>query len=235
MEDRMTLDVFIGYDGFAEPVAYHVCCDSIIRHASCPIVFHPLALNMFPEYKEKHGDGSNSFTYSRFLVPYLMGYKGQALFLDGDMIVRDDVAKLFVKDSYNAVRVVKHAYKTRFPIKYMGQKNEDYPRKNWSSVMLFNCWSSFCHRLTPQYVAEQSGEHLHRFQWVTDDRIGELPPEWNRLVLEDEVKPDDKLLHYTIGTPCFSDFRYTDDAEYWHEAAKKALSCKELSWKTIKT
>jgi hypothetical protein len=216
------IDIFIGYDE-REALAYHVCCDSIIQHASCPVNFHPLSLNMFPEYVEDHDDGSNSFIYTRFLVPYLMGFKGQALFIDGDMVVRGDILDIFEDDYQHAVSVVKHDYKTKYPVKYLGNKNEDYPRKNWSSVMLFNCSNPFNKVLTPDFIRSKSGAYLHRFSWLPDDLIGELGSTWNRLVLEQEVQDEDVLLHYTIGTPCFDEYKDCTDSIYWHEAKDKAL------------
>ena len=216
------LDIFIGYDE-REALAYHVCCDSIIKNASCPVRFHPLSLGMFPEYVEDHEDGSNSFIYTRFLVPWLMGYKGQALFIDGDMVLRGDLLDIFEDDYEHAVSVVKHNYKTKYPVKYLGNKNEDYPRKNWSSVMLFNCGHPYNKVLTPDFIRSKSGAYLHRFSWLPDELIGELGSMWNCLVLEREVKDEDVLLHYTIGTPCFEEYKDCQDSQYWHEAKKGAL------------
>ena len=133
------LDIFIGYDE-KESVVFHTCVQSIIEKCNVPVSIHPLNLKMFENYKETHTDGSNNFIYSRFLVPYLKNFKGKALFLDGDMIVNDDLNNLFNQfDEKYAVQVVKHDYKTKFPIKYLGHKNDDYPKKNWSSVILLNC------------------------------------------------------------------------------------------------
>jgi lipopolysaccharide biosynthesis glycosyltransferase len=210
------IPVFIGYDP-REAIAFHVCANSIIRHSSQPVQIIPVALNLFREYTETHTDGSNHFIYTRFLVPYMMEWKGHAIFIDGDMIVRDDIAKLWdMRDPYKDVQVVKHDYQTRMPIKYLGSKNEDYPRKNWSSVILWNCNSYPNRKLTPDYVMKATGAELHRFTWCTDDRIGELPPEWNWLPDEYGANPDAKLLHYTLGTPCFHEFADTPQGSEWH-------------------
>lgn len=225
------IPVFIGYDGDAEPVAYHVCADTIIRNASVPVATIPLALNTLKRsYTETHKDGSNAFIYSRFLVPWLMDYYGTAIFMDGDMIVRGDVMELVRLHWLNnapAVSVVKHDYKTKHAIKYLGARNEDYPRKNWSSVIVFNCAHEYNRCLTPDYVETHSGAHLHRFQWLDDHEIGALPESWNRLVIEQEVQPDDELLHYTLGTPCFSDYAQCPHADEWRDAAREAFKHKE--------
>ena len=210
------IPIFIGYDP-REAIAYHTCANSIIRQASQPVAIIPLALNLFNDYTETHTDGSNHFIYSRFLVPHLMGYQGHAIFIDGDMIVRGDIVELWeLANPYMDVQVVKHNYKTKMPVKYLGAKNEDYPRKNWSSVILWNCNSWTNRRLTPEWIENASGAELHRFTWIPDDRIGELPAEWNWLPDEYGANTSAKLLHYTLGTPCFHEFATTPQADEWH-------------------
>jgi len=221
------LKVFIGYDA-REAVAYHVCVNSLIRHCSSPIEIVPLALNTMPFYREAHKDGSNAFIYSRFLVPYMCDFKGWALYLDGDMVVREDVAKLFdLAQMDKDVMVVKHAYKTRHPDKYLGNKNEDYPRKNWSSVILWNCENYPNRVLLPEFVERQDGSYLHRFSWLADGRIGELPAEWNWLVGEYERNDDAKLYHYTLGIPAFEEYAKCDNAEAWWDEFHKTIDLDE--------
>lgn len=210
------IPIFIGYDP-REAIAYHVCVNSIVRQSSVPVCIVPLALNNFRDYTETHTDGSNQFIYSRFLVPYLMDFSGQAIFMDGDMIVRGDIAELWaLRDLGKDVQVVKHDYKTKMKEKYLGSKNEDYPCKNWSSVMIFNCNNFPTKKLTPEYIQKSTGAHLHRFMWTSEDRVGALPPEWNWLPDEYGANPDAKLLHYTLGTPCFHEFATTTMADEWH-------------------
>ena len=211
------IPVFIGYDP-REAIAFHVCANSIIRNSSSPVAIHPVALNLFHDYTETHNDGSNHFIYTRFLVPYLMGWKGWAIFIDGDMIVRGDITELWqLREVGKDVMVVKHDYKTRMKEKYLGSKNEDYPRKNWSSVILWNCNSYPNRRLTPDFVQKATGAELHRFSWIKDERIGNLPKEWNWLPDEYGANSDAKLLHYTLGTPCFHEFANAPQGEEWHK------------------
>jgi lipopolysaccharide biosynthesis glycosyltransferase len=210
------IPIFVGYDP-REAIAYHTCANSIIRQASQPVAIIPLALNLFSDYTETHTDGSNHFIYSRFLVPHLMDYLGHAIFIDGDMIVRADIAELWDLRDYTVdVQVVKHDYQTRMTEKYLGAKNENYPRKNWSSVILWNCQNPANKRLTPQFIEKATGAELHRFTWIKDERIGELPREWNWLPDEYGANPAAKLLHYTLGAPCFHEFATTDQADEWH-------------------
>lgn len=210
------IPIFIGYDP-REAVAYHTCANSIIRNSSIPVAICPLALNNFKDYSETHTDGSNQFIYSRFLVPHLMGYHGWAIFMDGDMIVRGDIAELWeMRNNFCDVMVVKHDYQTKMKEKYLGAKNENYPRKNWSSVILWNCGNHPNRKLTPEFIEQATGAELHRFTWIDDARIGELPREWNWLPDEYGTNPDAKLLHYTLGTPCFHEFATTNQADEWH-------------------
>jgi len=221
------IPVFIGYDP-REAVAFHTCVNSIIRHSTTPVAIHPVALNLFEDYQETHGDNSNHFVYTRFLVPYLMGWRGWAIFIDGDMVLRADITELWnLRELDKDVMVVKHDYRTRMARKYMGAPNEDYPRKNWSSVILWNCASFPNRRLTPEFVQKSTGAELHRFSWIRDERIGSLPIEWNWLPDEFGPNAHARLLHYTLGTPCFHEFRDTPQAEAWHEEHRLADYCQQ--------
>lgn len=213
-----TIRLVVGFDQ-REAIAYHTFCQSVLQTASRPVQFLPLAENTLTGYFESHTDGSNRFIYSRFLTPYLMNYQGWALFADGDMVCRQDIAELWaMRDPSRAVMVVKHDYATKAHVKYLGNKNENYPRKNWSSLILWNCGHPSNRVVTPELVMEKPGSYLHRFSWLTDDEIGALPAEWNWLAIEYAANPDSRIIHYTLGTPCFKAYAATSMAEYWHEA-----------------
>ena len=220
------INLYVGYDE-REAIAYHVFCHSVIKNTSVPVKITPLVLSQLKEFKETHQDRSNDFVYSRFLTPYLNEYDGWAVFVDGDMICQADLKELIgVADPNKAIMVVKHDYQTKASIKYLGNINENYPRKNWSSVILWNCSHPKHKILTPEFVSNQTGKFLHRFSWLDDNDIGELPVEWNWLACEYEKNTEAKLIHYTLGTPCFKDFRDTDMAEIWYdyyESAKKGF------------
>jgi len=221
------IPIFVGYDP-REAIAYHTCVNSIIRNSSQPVAIVPVALNLFRDYSETRTDGSNHFIYTRFLVPHLMQYIGWAIFIDGDMIVRGDIAELWnLRELDKDVMVVKHDYKTRMTEKYLGAKNEDYPRKNWSSVILWNCNSYPNRKLTSEFVQKATGAELHRFSWLEDKRIGELPKEWNWLPDEYGPNSDAKLLHYTLGTPCFHEFADTPQGNEWHRERMLTDYCQQ--------
>jgi hypothetical protein len=146
-----------------------------------------------------------------------MKFSGWAIFIDGDRIVRDDITKLGeLQNPYMDALVVKHDYKTKMSEKYLGAKNEDYPRKNWSSVILWNCNSFPNRKLTPEFIQKATGSELHRFTWIDNELLGELPIEWNWLPDEFGPNTNAKLLHYTLGAPCFHEFADAPQGDEWH-------------------
>ena len=206
--------VYIGYDK-AEEVAAHVLASSIHNNASRPVrvVFLDRAKMDFCHTRELDPKQSNGFTYIRFLVPYLEDYQGWSLFMDCDMILRGDINDIFdLADESCDVMCVQHPeYTSVMEKKYLGTVQYNYPRKNWSSVMLFN--NARCRTLNPLYIDHATPQALHRMEWAT--KIGELPKEWNHLVGEQEPNPDAKIVHYTLGTPCWPRFRNCEYGDDW--------------------
>ena len=205
---------FLGFDS-NEVVAYHVLAHSIMRHASVPVSITPLVLRQLPMTRPRDPLQSTEFSFSRFLVPWLCGYQGRAIFLDCDLLCRADIAEL--KGDPNAVvSVVKHDYKPRPEDKFLGNTQTIYAKKNWSSVMVFD--NASCRALTPQYVNSASGLELHQFKWLPDEAwIGSLDPAWNHLVGEYKPNPDAKMVHFTLGTPCFAKFANCEYAQEWRD------------------
>ena len=220
------LNIFVGFDQ-KEAIAYHTFVQSIIENSSIPLSITPLAENNLDEYSEQHTDGTNKFTYSRFLVPFLMNFKGWAVFVDGDMVCLSDLKNLKKYFDPNlAVSVVKHKYKTKQKVKYFGQKNENYPRKNWSSVIVWNCSHPKNKILKPSFINKKEGSFLHRFKWLEDVEIGELPKTWNWLAIEYQERKKIDLIHYTLGTPCFREYSNTSLSSYWKNTFQKLLTGK---------
>ena len=215
MSENKKVKIYIGFDQ-REAVAYHTFVQSLIENASIPLDITPLAVRNLKGYEEKHEDKSNDFVYSRFLTPFLNDFKGWAIFADGDMICQSDIKELLdLRDDSKALQVVKHDYKTKAYQKYLGNINQDYPRKNWSSVILWNCAHPKHKILTPDFIANQPGKYLHRFSWLEDSEIGELPKEWNWLATEYPNNEQANIIHYTLGTPCFNDYRNTEMSDIW--------------------
>lgn len=228
-DPQMTIPLYVGFDP-REAACYHVFCQSVIERTSISVAFTPLHSPMLAGFDGQR-DGTNAFIYSRFIVPSLQGYQSFALFCDGDMVLLEDLAKLWALcDSKKAVQVVKHDYKTKYPRKYIGTSmesdNVDYPGKNRSSVILWNCGHPANRILTPEFVQESPGSFLHRFQWLKEDQIGELPAEWNALSQEQDISCA-SLVHYTLGAPGISYYDKCDGADHWHRARKNALKVPE--------
>jgi hypothetical protein len=221
----MLARVFIGYDS-KEVAAYHVLAHSIIEHSSVPVAITPLALSNLGAVftRERNSLQSTEFSFSRFLVPYLSGFQGWSVFMDCDMLMRSDIAKLWeLRDDRSAVMCVKHDYTPKEDTKFLGQVQTKYEKKNWSSVMLFN--NARCRALTPDFVNTATGLQLHQFKWLDgDEAIGELPRGWNHLVGVYDHDPDASLVHYTEGGPYFKDYAEVDYADEWFAARERMLS-----------
>jgi len=216
----MTLKVFIGWDS-REQDAYDVCIKSLKEHASEELDIVPIIREALIEtgeyYRPQPEAGSVEFTYTRFLTPYLANHSGWALFIDCDFLFTKDVAELFAmaNDKY-ALMCVKHDYVPRNTVKMDGQKQVSYPRKNWSSCILWNCGHPSNKALTKDIVSAESGAYLHRFQFLNDEEIGEIPLEWNWLEGEYD-KPDTPpaVIHFTNGGPWFENWQDVDYADLW--------------------
>ena len=214
--------VFVGYDP-REDIAYQVCKHSIARRNQ-EVLVRPLI------QKELRDSGwytrpidplsSTEFTFTRFLIPELCDYKGWALFMDCDMILLTDIQELFDQaDDKYAVMCAHHDYTPREGMKMDGQKQVLYPRKNWSSVMLFNCGHPSNKKISSSVVNDTNitGKYLHRFSWLQDSEVGQLSHEWNWLT-DWYKEPQDgkpKLLHYTEGGPWFENYRDCDYHKEW--------------------
>lgn len=217
--------IFIGYDA-RESVASYVCADSILQHTEHPISFTFLKLENLTECYDRPRDTNQStdFAFSRFLTPYLSGYQGWSLFVDCDFVFTDDVRRIFdCMNDQKSVLVCQHSYTPKTKTKFLGQNQTNYPRKNWSSLMLFN--NSKCKALTPEKVCGETGKYLHQFEWTRDELIGELPLDWNFLV--GEYSRPNKLprgIHYTLGGPYFSEYRRCDFSSEWYRSFQIATS-----------
>jgi hypothetical protein len=218
------LQVYIGYDP-EEAIAYHTLAHSILRRSSIPVSIAPVMRSQLARlYTRTRGPTeSTEFSLTRFLVPALSEYRGWSLFMDCDMLCRSDIAELAAISEGaedKAVLVCKHDYTPGPTRKFLNRIQTVYPRKNWSSLMLFN--NALCKVLTANYVNSAPGLDLQRFVWMEDARIGELPLEWNWLVGEYRHNPAARIVHFTIGGPYFDEYRDCDYAGEWIEENRLA-------------
>jgi len=223
------LKVFVGFDA-VETGAFTALCQSIQETSKRPVSITPIRLNQLSHVYKRPRDPkqSNEFSFTRFLVPYLCNYQGYALFMDCDMFLRCDINDIMLEiNTNNAVSVVKHNHKPVEKTKYLGAVQYTYPRKNWSSVMLFNCEK--CTMLTPGYINEATPAELHQFAWAHGDMLGELRKEWNHLVGYDAPNSNAKIVHYTIGGPWFDEYRGLEFEDEWVKHMKGAFYVKQRS------
>lgn len=204
------LRVFVGFDP-RQPLAYTVAQHSIVSRSSQPVSITPLILRQLPITRRS----LTEFTFSRYLVPWLCGYEGHALFVDADILVRGDIAELPWNSEQHAVSVVMHEESAARGV------NVRFERP---SVMLFNC--AKCRVLTPDYIEKEKPQKL---EWA--ESIGELKKEWNHLVGYDAPNPDARLVHFTMGLPCFKETQNDEFSDEWRVALNEANST--VSWQEI--
>lgn len=200
--------VFIGCDS-RQPVAYSVLAHSIYTRSARPVTITPLRIEQLPIERR----GLTEFTFTRYLVPYLCGYQGVALFMDADMLCLTDIQELNLEpgDFHGKPVAVVQAVE----------------RFEWPSLMLFNCSHFDCQRLTPEYIENESP---HTLEWAKSGLAG-IPDEYNHIVPYSGENPEAKIIHFTQGIPCFEETRNCEYGKQWRQEAKSAMST--LPWEQI--
>lgn len=238
MSENTPFKVFIGYDS-REDIAYQVARHSLLRHASADVGVYPIrqpALRELGLYtRPADATATTEFSLTRFLTPFLSAQtSGWILFTDCDFLFTADIhGVLEGLDPAKAVYVVQHEYEPAHDIKMDGKKQTRYPRKNWSSFILFNAGHPDVQALTPAVVNEATPAFLHRFEWIKDQsQIGALELDWN--FLEGEyARPlrTPRVIHYTNGGPWFAEWQSVDYADLWlaEEAAYLASAKAEAA------
>lgn len=208
------VNVYIGWDP-REEEAFQVAKHSILKHSPRTQV-HAVVKSDIEAFDRSDSFASSEFTLTRFLVPYLNGYEGHSIFMDCDVLVNTDIQSIMnVIDPKDSVSCVQHEdYTPKSSYKMDKKKQFSYPRKNWSSVMVFN--NEKCKVLSPDIVNNSSPAYLHRMVWA--DSIGNLHHTWNYLVgyYSDLDKPN--IIHYTDGGPWFKDYENCEFAKEWRQA-----------------
>ncbi len=228
---------YLGWDA-SQMRAWSVAAFSLRRSASVSLDVHRLAMptvqaaGLYRRPTQLTDTGywdvisaapmATGHAIARFLVPHLCGYQGWALFTDGDILVRKDIAALFaLADPRYAVQVVQHTHVPTEDVKMTGETQTRYARKNWSSVMLWYCGHPANQALTVDLINTVPGRDLHRFCWLEDAMIGALPPEWN-LLIGSETHPDPSLVHFTDGLPYMDGYSDCPYAGEWFRTSRAA-------------
>ena len=230
---KITKPIFyVGYDS-KEDIAYRVCKQSLISRSSIEMDIKSLKLYelVSKNFYTRAIDplASTEFTYTRFLIPALMNYKGWAVFCDCDFLFFEDVSLLFDSiDGSKAVYCVKHDYTPKEKHKMDGQQQTIYPRKNWSSFIIYNCAHPSNKKLTVDLVNSETGSYLHQFKWLKDQEIGALDERWNWLEgwTSKHNTNSPYAVHYTRGGPWFDEWQNVEFAKDWTEERDKYLERK---------
>lgn len=223
---KETLHVYIGFDtrNYGQTLAYEGCKRSIeanLNRDKYDVVIHQLNLKELMKeghmYREVDPLAATEFTYTRFLVPFLNNYQGKALFCDSDFIWTCCVSEAFnYLEEGQAVACVQHEYTPHAVVKMNGLHQTNYPRKNWSSLMVFDCGHSSTQQLTVKAVNEQTPAWLHRMTWAKDEEIGWIPYQYNYLVGYYDTD-DAKVYHYTDGGPWHPGYENVQYGEQWRQ------------------
>jgi lipopolysaccharide biosynthesis glycosyltransferase len=209
------INIWIGYDDqfSMNNVAQE---ESIRRYCSKDLIINYLKLSELKTTLTRTRDKlqSTDSAFTRWLVPYLANYSGWHLYMDSDMMLRDDISKLWdLKDDSKSVMVVKHPVYHLSNTKFNDNLQSNYERKYWSSLMLFNC--DKCQSLSAEYVNTATGLDLHQFKWTPNNLIGDLPKEWNHLVGVNEHNKKSSLVHWTNGGPWFDEYKNCEFSDEW--------------------
>lgn len=226
----MPKQVFVGWDS-RQAVTYDVCKYSINKTASLPISIFPLKQQVLRESgaytRGEDKKASTEFSLTRFYIPLITQYKGLSIFCDSDFLWLEDIQHVFdlAKPEY-AVQVVKHHYNPTAHTKMDGKLQEVYPKKNWSSLILWNNEHPKNKSLSHEFLNSAEPSTLHQFKWLDDHEIGEISFEWNWLVgwykEPDDGKP--KAIHYTEGGPWLENCKSVEYADLWEESLKEYLA-----------
>ncbi len=232
----MKRTIYIGWDP-REGAAYGVALSSLTRWLTDSIPVHALAMSdmikrgLYSRPTETR-DGrlwdtisgapmATEHACARFLVPHL-AREGWALFMDGDMLVRGDLAPLFDSlDPEMAVYCVKHRHEPPAGVKMDGQLQTAYARKNWSSFMILNASHPANRALTVDLINTAPGRDLHRYCWLPDELIGELPASYNFLVGHTDPAVEPICVHFTDGVPDMPGYENVPYADEWRAERRR--------------
>lgn len=202
------LRVFVGMDS-RQPLAFSVCASSIFRHATKPVFVQPIGPDWIAGFTR---NGLTAFTFRRYLAPYLCGFEGISIFMDGDIVVRGDVhelASIALQDQTKAVFVAKHV-----------------ARFEWPAVMVFN--NDLCRKLTPEYVNDAKTVP-QSLEWAGS--VGELPKDWHSCIGYEPHNENAKLLHFTAGIACWPETKNCPNSDKWWDEFKYMNST--VSWNDL--
>jgi len=218
-----SLRIFVGLDS-SHPIAYEVCKFSIEKNTKLSLSIIPINKHTVREYnRTTDSTESTDFSFARFFTPYCSNYTGISIFVDGDFLFLDDIENLInLYDDRFAVMCCKHNYVPRNETKMDGKLQTRFPKKNWSSLMMFNNEHHKIRTLNPLTINGQSGAFLHQFKYLDDNEIGSLPLQWNWLVgwYKEPIDGKPSALHFTEGGPWLKEYKNVEYADVFDSYRK---------------
>lgn len=209
------MNIYIGWDS-KYSIASSVCKKSILMNTNHQYECHYLKRDEIKGFTRREPNESTEFTFTRFLVPLLNNWEGYAVFCDNDFLFLDNISRMLMKiNPHKAVSVVKHKYKPKDKTKMNDKPQINYPRKNWSSLMVWNCSHPSNKVLTLDYINKSSASDLHEFRWLKNNEIGEIDYTWNYLT-DWYTEGEPKALHFTTGGPWLKGYENAKYANDWH-------------------
>jgi len=204
--------VFVGAAD-EERLATRVLEYSIRKHASLSVELAPIDVAPVPVPRDAGNQARTRFSFARFRIPELRGFAGRAVYLDSDMLVFRDIARLWTTPMDGA-----HALYAPAP--------PERGRPPQMSVMLLDCAAL---RWDVREIVRGLDEKRYAYHdlmrelcIVPRERVRmSLPAEWN------------SLEHYEHGRTCL--LHYTDvplqpwlapgnpHAPLWYAALREAL------------
>lgn len=188
--------VYVGTDR-SQLLAVSVLEHSIKRHTTAKVEVIPMLDLPVPTPKDPRNGQRTGFSYSRFCIPKLAGYKGKAIYMDADMLVFRDIRELWDIPFDGAKVVIQQEVK--FEENTTQKAGAPKKRKKQCAVMLLDCdrldWD--IEKIVSDFDSEKYGyEELMYDLCILDEpdvKYG-VPFEWNSL---EHYDSDTRLLHYT--------------------------------------
>ena len=218
--------IFVGFDN-RQTVNSTVCHQSILMHSSRPVAIVPLTLPAITAMTGFERRGLTPFTYSRFLVPWIAGYQGWAIFCDSDIVFLSDPMRLI--DECQGDKLL---HPMSSPAVWIRDKSGfEFER---AGLMVMWCGHPAWKSVTPEAMNDPKVyPSPHKIERRGDidgifppEIIGRFSEEWGVLVGYEAIDPNMEFgaLHYTQGTPCHEETSSLPGHDQWYDIFSLAVS-----------
>lgn len=221
-DNNEVIRVYVGVDR-SQLLAVPVLEYSIKRHTTAQVEVIPMLDLPVPVPVDPRNGKRTGFSFSRFCIPKLAGYKGRAIYVDADMLVFRDIRELWDIPFDGAKIVIQQEVK--FLEETLNKEGAPKKRKKQCAVMLLDCgrldWDVE-NIIAGMDEGQYDYEELMYDMCILDEsevKYG-VPFEWNSLEHWDETTC---LVHYTDvytqpWTSCNNKFGYV-----WFDEVRRML------------